>query len=110
MISTARLAERLTDGWVAFDKHGQPLDRPIPSGIGLATMVVAPVTDALKHVDPEGVITASIDRDEIWAVEAIILNVVVLDQLGDREMSIEGLLDQVYLLGHRWDVSPISSP
>jgi hypothetical protein len=25
-------------------------------------------------------------------------------------MSIEDLLDQVYLLGHRWDVSPVSSP
>lgn len=108
MISTSRLRETLVGDWVAFDREGRTIDLEIPKDIGPAALLVGPVTDAVKRIDGEAV--RSLDREGMWAVEAIVLNRVVLRRLEDRELSAEDLLAAVRELGYSWQISPISSP
>ena len=89
-----------------FDKDGNLLDIEIPSELGPAALLVAPVTDAVKRVDDDRV--ESLDRDQMWLVEAIVLHRDILDRLEDREMIAGDLLTAVRDAGHSWQVSPIS--
>ena len=107
MISTARLKESLDGDWVAFDERGEPLEIEIPKTIGPAALLVSPVTDAVKRVD--GAEVESLDRDRMWAVEAIVLNRVVVLELEDVELEVQDFLEAVRDLGHSWQISPISS-
>lgn len=108
VISTLHLIENLVGDWAAFDEHGAPVDVDIPASIGPAALLVVPVTDAVKRV--EGDLVESLDRDQMWAVEAIVLNRIVLRRIEDDEMSVEELLEAVRDLGYSWQVSPISAP
>ena len=108
VISTSRLKESLEGDWVAFDKHGEALAIEIPVDVGPAALLVSPVTDAVKRVEED--VVRSLDRDRMWAVEAIVLNRVVVRRLGDQELTAEGLLAAVREMGYSWQISPISSP
>jgi len=107
VISTSRLKESLEGDWVVFDEHGEALAIDVPVDVGPAALLVSPVIDAVKRVDEGGV--RSLDRDRMWAVEAIVLNRVVLGRLGDEELTAEGLLAVVREIGFSWQISPISS-
>jgi hypothetical protein len=107
MISPSRLTHGTVGERAVFDKHGNLLDIDISSDIGPAALLVAPVTDAVKRVDDNGV--ESLDRDQMWLVEAIVLHRDILDGLEDREMMAEDLLTAVRDAGHSWQVSPISA-
>lgn len=98
----------MVDDWVAFDGGGEPIEVEIPKTIGPAAFLVTPVTDAVKRVDGDRV--ESLDRDQMWAVEAIVLNRVVLRKLDDEEFETEDFLMAVRDLGYSWQISPISSP
>lgn len=106
MISPSRLAQSIVGDRAVFDQHGNLLDIDIPSGVGPATLLVAPVTDAVKRLDDDRV--ESLDRDQMWLVEAIVLHRDILDHIGDREIDAEDLLTAVRDAGHSWQVSPIS--
>ncbi|HEX6299403.1 MAG TPA: hypothetical protein VF148_02940 [Acidimicrobiia bacterium] len=108
MISTSRLAGSLRGNWVAFDKSGNPLEIDIPGDIGPAALLVSQVTDAVKRLDGDTV--ESVDRDQMWLVEAIVLNSVVLRRLGHLEATPEELLAAVREAGYSWQISPFSSP
>ncbi len=108
VISPARLKEALDGDWVVFDKTGQVLDTG-PTGVGLARLVVSPVTDALKEVDDDGRVTGSVAKDRVWAVEAIVLNRVILEKMGEADMSLDELLEKVPDLGFGWQISPTSA-
>lgn len=107
MISISRLTENLSGDWIAFDRHGEPVDIEIPGSIGPAAFLVSAVTDAVKKSDGNAV--ESMDRDQMWAVDAVVLNRVVLQKL-DGEMPVEELIARVRELGYSWQISPISSP
>jgi hypothetical protein len=107
VISIARLKSNLVNGWVAFDEHGEPVDFEIPTTVGPAVFLVAPVTDAVKRVEAD--VVESLDRDQMWAVAAIVLSHEVLWRLEEREMTTEDLLAAVGDLGYDWAVSPTSS-
>jgi hypothetical protein len=108
VISTGRLVELLDGDWVAFDREGEPVDVAIPADVGPAALLVTPVTDAVKRLDGDEVV--SLDREGMWAVEAIVLNKVIVRRLDDMEVTAEELLDLVPEMGYTWQVSPISSP
>jgi hypothetical protein len=108
VISISRLAESIVGERVVFDKHGNPLDIEIPPEIGPAVLLVSPVTDAVKQDGGDGV--ESLDRDQMWLVDAIVLHRDVLGHLEDREMTAEDLLTAVGDAGYSWQVSPISAP
>lgn len=108
MISIAELRAHVADGRVVFDKTGAVVDVPCPSGAGPATLMVSEMTDALKTVE-EDHITGSIDRSQVWLVDAFVLAREVLDRLDD-EVAIEDLIDTVRKAGYEWQVSPTSAP
>lgn len=108
VISVARLRANLAEGWVVFDERGEPVDVGIPTTIGPAVFLVTPVTDAVKQLEANAV--RSIDRDEMWAVEAIVLSEEVVSHMDDADLSAEELLTLVRDLGYEWAVSPISPP
>ena len=110
MISIDQLRTRLTGDQVSFDKWGHTVDIEIPEGLGPATMLVAEVTEALKKVDFADRVTGSIDRAEMWSVQALVLGRSVLDQLEGDEISAEDLIEAVEATGVTWKVSPISAP
>ena len=107
MIFPSRLVHSIVGDRAVFDKHGNLLEIDIPSDIGPAALLVAPVTNAVKRLDDGRV--ESLDRDQMWLVEAIVLHRDILDSLEDREMNAEDLLNAVRDAGHSWQVSPISA-
>lgn len=108
MISIARLIQNGTADLVAFDKYGEALDITIPDEAGHATLMVTPLTDAVKRV--EGDVIESLDRDQMWTVEALVLDRAVLRRLDAQELTVENLLVAVGDLGYEWQVIPTSSP
>lgn len=106
MLSADEIKQRLGEGtWVVVTPDGGFLDIEIPKTIGPATMVVGPVTDALK-IRTGDRITSALSRDEVWAVEAYALNQVVVRHL-EGEMSADGLVEIVSGLGYGWQVTQL---
>lgn len=108
MISIAELRSGVEDGRVVFDKMGAVVDIPPPPGADPATLLVSEMTDALKTVE-DGRITGSMDRAQVWVVDAIVLAVEVLDHL-EGEVTVEDLIGKVRHAGFEWQVSPTSAP
>lgn len=108
MISTARLLAALHGGHVAFDTQGNPVEIDLADVRGPATLLVAPVTDAVKRLR-DGVVE-SLDRDEMWVVEAMVLEGDVLRHLGEVDLTADELWAAVEEAGFAWQVSPTSSP
>lgn len=105
MIEIGALRERLGEGdWVVFDPGGRPLDLAVPPQAGPAILLVSGVTDAVKQVDDDGLIAGSVDRRRLWAVEAFLLNRVVLESLEDETLRTEWLLEAVPRTGFAWQV------
>lgn len=108
MISTAKLLGSLHGSHVAFDTQGNPVEVDIADVRGPATLLVAPVTDAVKRLR-DGVVE-SLDRDEMWVVEAMVLERDVLRDLGGVDLTADELWVAVEEAGFTWQVSPTSSP
>lgn len=108
MISTTRLLGSIRDGRVAFDTQGNPVEIDLAIVHGPASLLVAPVTDAVKRM--RGGVVESLDRDQMWVVEAMVLETDVLQALGDVGLTAEELWRAVEQAGFSWQVSPTSSP
>lgn len=108
MISRERLLAALTDGRVAFDAEGTPVDLPVAGVEGQASAIVAPVTDAVKQV--RGDFVESLDRGGMWVVEVMVLDREVIEALGQEEMTARELWQAVTDIGHTWQLSSTSSP
>ena len=108
MISISRLRARIDRDRVVFDQQGNPADVDVSHASGQAILVVAPVTDAVKRVE-EGHVE-SLDRDRMWAVEAIALDKVVVERIDVDELSAEELMAAVPRMGYSWEISPTDDP
>ena len=108
MISTARLAGSITDGRVAFDTQGNPVEVDLGIVHGPASLLVVPVTDAVKRM--RGGVVESLDRDQMWVVEAMVIETDVLEALGEVDLTAEELWQAVEQVGFSWQISPTSSP
>lgn len=107
VLKVSELEAALDDGdWVVARPDGQIVEMEIPKNIGPATMMVRAVTDALKSTDG-GLITGSIDRGKVWAVEAFALNRVVVQRLEGEELTVQELHDQVVGRRLAWQMSEI---
>lgn len=103
MLSISKLEKALGDGdWVVASPDGDVLDREIPKSIGPATLMVRPLTDALKRVVADRVVE-SISRDDVWSVEAFALNRVVVEKL-EGELEPRDLYEAVRATGLAWQV------
>lgn len=107
MIDISTLREALVDGenWVIFDSSGDLLHDDLPRSAGPATLVVAPVTDAVKRV-ADGRVVGSIERSGLWRVHAFVLNRIVLDKLGRGAYEARDLIEAVAATGISWQAVP----
>lgn len=92
------------ESWLIVAPGGTRLDGEVPPGAGPATLLVSRVTDAVKRVEPEGLIGGSVDRDRLWAVDAFILSRSVLEDLRCGPVDADALLDAVRETGIAWQV------
>jgi len=110
VVSILELKQRLAGGgdWVVFDSRGDALDVAVPPDIGLATLLVVPVTDALKTITTDRLVDQSLDRDKFWAVEGYALNRVVVGRLGSSDLTPRELYDAVSELRLGWQVKALA--
>lgn len=108
VISISSLRERVVGDRVVFDQQGNPAEVDVSHASGQAILVVAPVTDAVKRL--EGGRVESLDRDRMWAIEAIALDKVVVERIDVDELSVEELLAAVPRMGYPWEISPTADP
>ena len=87
---------------LVIDAHGRPLELSLSDDIGPAAVVVAPPSDAVKVVSEDGTVVESLDRDDLWAVEAFVLDR-ALAQAWDRDVTSPlELFQLVRRAGHSW--------
>ena len=111
MVSFGRLVELAEerDGWVVVDPWGQVVDLSLPKGMAPATLLVAPVTEALKRVSEEGMVIGAIDRDQVWEVAAFALSHHALRRLDGEFTSAHHLYRAVNEAGLVWQARPLRS-
>jgi hypothetical protein len=96
-----------TSGAVMLGIDGESLDF-LELGVPAApTLLVAPVTDALKTVSDDGIVTGSLDRDDMWRVVAYHLDEKTARQLAEREVGLERIHQEVVDMGLTWQALPI---
>jgi hypothetical protein len=112
VISITRLRDQLEGDRVVFDRWGHVVEVEVPEGIGPATLMVSPLTEAVKRVDEAERLVESVNRSGMWAVDAIVLSSVVLSRLEatGESMTAEELIDAVTEAGFAWQTSPTSVP
>lgn len=110
LLDISALNARLGEGenWVLFDIAGTPFDLPVPRDIGPATLLVSPVTDALKTMSEDGLVVESLDRANVWSVVGYALNRVVLKKLDHVNMSPDQLYEAVVGLRLGWQVKDLA--
>lgn len=110
MVNIIELKRRLADGgdWALFDSHGEALGVLVPPDIGPATLLVAPVTDAVKTTTSDGLVNQSLNRDDIWAVQGLALNRVVVDRLDREMMTLREIYDAVVSMRIGWQVKKMA--
>ena len=89
---------------MAVTPGGSILDPPAPTGLGTAVLLVAEVTEAVKHLDGAKIVE-SVDRSRLWDLEAIVLEEAVLIDLGSDDMDWAELMEAVVAAGYDWQVA-----
>ena len=102
------LAEQEFQRGRIVDSHGVAIETPIPGDLGPATLLVAPVIDALKTINSDGLVDRSLNRDDIWAVKGFALNRVVVDRLEPVSMGPRQLFDAISDLRFGWQVKALA--
>ncbi len=96
----------MTAEFLFLDSEGNRLGLEPGEDWGDAVLLVAPVTDALKSVT-EGIVTGSIDRDGVLAVEGIGLSSAVVEGLSAVPKTFEETYRVVLRLGFTWETRPM---
>lgn len=108
MLSIAALRAHAEDedGWVVVRVSGEIVAATTSSRFSSPTLLVAPVTDALKVVSPSGLVEGSLDRDTTWRVSGFALDASTLAALEVDRVEARDLYTAVTDLGVRWAVLP----
>lgn len=69
----------------------------------MATLLVEPVTEALKIVDVDARVIGSVDRDDVHAVGAYALHRSIMERLEGIQLDQAGLFDAVKAAGASWE-------
>lgn len=94
------------DDWVVVRQSGEIVPLDASSRFSSPTLLVAPVTDALKAVSSSELVEGSIDRDSTWRVTGFALDASTLAALEVDRVDALDLYSAVTALGLRWDVLP----
>ena len=94
-------------GAVVFGVHGEYLDS-LDLGVPAApTLLVAPVTDALKTLSDDGFVTSSLDRGNMWEVVGYHLDEETSHRLAARDIEIGQIHREVIAMGLAWQARPV---
>jgi hypothetical protein len=101
MIDSRELRRRTADGAVVtVDLEGRYIESPDDEA-HIPSLLVAPVTDAVKLVDGDRLI-ADLDRSLLWSVRAIAVDHSVAESLPDGAFTLTELIHEVEAAGHNW--------
>ena len=109
MVAGSAIRDLLSEvsGAVALGVDGENLaflDLGVPSS---PTLLVAPVTNALKTLSDEGFVTGSLDRGDMWEVVGYHLDETTSHLLAAREIEMEQIHQEVLEVGLTWQARPI---
>lgn len=109
MADGSSIRDRLRDasGAVALGVDGHVIDRPGQPEPALPTLLVAPVTDALKSLSADGFVTGSLDREEAWRVVGYHLDETISHRLAERDIGIDRIHQEVMDMGLAWQARSI---
>lgn len=85
---------------------GSFVDMDVPADFGDNTLLVSPVTDALKRVSEHGLVEGSIERDLVVRVEGIVLDAETVEELEGEELELAALIETVLGMGRVLDTRP----
>jgi hypothetical protein len=88
------------EGTACVDSDGLGIDAssddlPIPA------LLVAPVSDAVKHVEGDRVIY-DLDRSQLWAVQGIAIDRAIVETLPEGSFTMAEVIQLVAAAGHVW--------
>ena len=87
---------------VVVDHSGEPMDRlGLPDALPVPGLLVSTVKEAVKQVHA-GRLIGDLDRDSLWAVAGFVLDITVLDALGEGAYSAADLIRAVTAAGFDW--------
>lgn len=86
---------------------GEPLDDVDTSTLNGPTLLVAPVSDALKEVSPEGIVVAHLDRATVWEVVAYYLDPPTCQRLASEKVGVERIHQFIIDEGPGWHSRPV---
>jgi hypothetical protein len=87
-------------GVASVDGDGRVVEAPI-DGVELPCLLVAPVSDAVKHVEGDR-LTEELDRSQLWAVRGIVIDQAVAESLPDGSFTLAEVIELVDAAGHVW--------
>ena len=91
-----------TAPFVVVDHNGEPMDlERLPDELPIPGLLVSPVNEAVKQFEA-GRLIADLERDSLWAVGGFVLDITVLDALGDGAYSAAELIGAVTSAGFDW--------
>jgi hypothetical protein len=88
------------NGVASVDADGRVVEAPIED-LALPSLLVAPVSDAVKHVEGDR-LTEDLDRRQLWAVRGIAIDQTVAESLPDGSFTLAELIELVDAAGHVW--------
>ena len=96
-------------GAVAFGVDGESLDF-LDLGLPASpTLLVAPITDALKTLSDDGFVTGSLDRGDKWRVVGYHLDEKTSHRLAARNVAIDQIHQEVVDMGLAWQARVVSN-
>lgn len=105
-MSPSALQAQLDEGvdWVIVGPRGEATDQIVPEDPAPATLVVAPVSDALKHLTEDDLIDRPLDRESMWEVQALVFGRALASRLAESEQVSQSLFEAAGALGVEWEV------
>jgi hypothetical protein len=94
-------------GAVALGVDGEQLDFPDLGVPASPTLLVTSVTDALKTVSDDGLVTGSLDRRDMWRVVGYHLDEKTSHRLAQGNIGIDRIHQGVVEMGLAWQALPI---
>lgn len=103
------LHERLRNsrGGLVLTIGGDPLDDVDTSMLSTPTLLVTPVSDALKEVSSEGIVVAHLDRADVWQVVAYYLDATTCHRVAAEAVNVERIHQFVIDEGPGWQSRPV---
>lgn len=100
----ARMRE--SEGGLVVTVGGEVVEGADTSALSSPTLLVAPVTDALKKISVRGLVEGHLDRDDAWVVVGYYLDDRTSHILGSEGVRVDQIQRRVNKLVGKWAAHP----